>query len=230
MDIIVTDMTRFKNEDLLCIAGIDTATGNCIRPMPYLKADQCSRLNILPGAILRGDMIAKLKLDAPHTEDHTYENLDFIGPSSAEDFKSVLEGSLSASVEAGFGVAIGDKQKYIQAATPPNHSIITVKTDDVSIVEDKFNPDKFRIIFTDMSGKQYWFLSLTDLGFFNYAQDHNTKEGRRKVNSFLYRQQEVYLRIGLSRLHTSGERSGYWLQVNGIYTFPDYLKEIRCHS
>ncbi len=230
MDIIITDMTRFKNEEVLCIAGIDISTGGCVRPMPYIGAQRCAELNILPGAILRGDLAPKQDAEVPHSEDHSYTRLTFLGPSSADDFKSALNGSLSASVEEGFGVPIGENEKCIPAATPPSHSIITIKTDDISIVLDKFNPTKFRVVFTDASGRKYWYLSITDLGFFNYAQDNNTDEGRRKVNRFLYQQQEKFLRIGLSRLHSSGTRNGYWLQVNGIYTFPDYLKEIRCHS
>lgn len=230
MDIIVTDMTRFKNAAKLCIAGIDVSTRRCIRPMPYLNAQSCTERNILPGAILQGDLIPQREARKPHSEDHLYTNLTSMGPSSAEEFKAILEGSLSASVEDGFGVQIEKNAKYISDTTPPEISIITVKTDDISIVLDVYDSSKFRVIFTDAAGRTYWYLSVTDLGFFNYAQGNNTDAGRQKVNGFFRRQENIFLRIGLSRLYSSGDRTGYWLQVNGIYTFPDYLKELRCHS
>jgi hypothetical protein len=53
--IIVTDLTRFTRPDIVCTAGIDITTGECVRPMPYIKTDECKRLKILPGAMLSGD-------------------------------------------------------------------------------------------------------------------------------------------------------------------------------
>ena len=36
--IIITDFTRFSNPKIVCTAGIDLTTGQCIRPMPYFDA------------------------------------------------------------------------------------------------------------------------------------------------------------------------------------------------
>ena len=49
-NIIVTDLTRFTNKNIVCTAGIDPNDGQCIRPMPYLPSSECRRLKILPGA------------------------------------------------------------------------------------------------------------------------------------------------------------------------------------
>lgn len=35
--IIITDLTRFKNEEIVCTAGIDYNAKKCIRPLPYLS-------------------------------------------------------------------------------------------------------------------------------------------------------------------------------------------------
>jgi hypothetical protein len=35
MDLIVTDLTRFAKDDIVCIAGIELKTKQCIRPLPY---------------------------------------------------------------------------------------------------------------------------------------------------------------------------------------------------
>ncbi|MEZ4693859.1 MAG: hypothetical protein R2837_07675 [Aliarcobacter sp.] len=50
MEIIITDLTRFSNPAIVCIAGINIATNECIRPLPYIATDECLRLNILPGS------------------------------------------------------------------------------------------------------------------------------------------------------------------------------------
>lgn len=55
--------------------------------------------------------------------------------------------------------------------------------------------------------------------FFNLLSD---------INNFISKQNIAYIRLGLSREYSSPDgRNGYWLQVNGIYTFPDYNKNIR---
>ncbi len=51
--IIITDLTRFSTDEKVCIAGIDINTGECLRPMPYLKSNRCAELNIQPGAVLK---------------------------------------------------------------------------------------------------------------------------------------------------------------------------------
>ena len=54
MKIIITDLTRFANKDIVCIAGINPETNECVRPMPYIKKASCKTINILPGAIIEG--------------------------------------------------------------------------------------------------------------------------------------------------------------------------------
>lgn len=58
-EVIVTDLTRFSNEENVCTAVIDVKTGECLRPMPYLKSARCKELGIHPGAILKGDLSLK---------------------------------------------------------------------------------------------------------------------------------------------------------------------------
>ena len=94
--IIITDLTRFKpgNPDV-CTAGIDRTTGECIRPMPYLKFTKCVELGILPGGILTGEFGLTANRTAPHTEDCNYQKLTFDGPCSGEEFRKVLVGVAS---------------------------------------------------------------------------------------------------------------------------------------
>ncbi|MDE0410821.1 MAG: hypothetical protein OXI37_01185, partial [Gammaproteobacteria bacterium] len=71
--------------------------------------------------------------------------------------------------------------------------------------------------------------SITDLGFHSYAENHHQEAGDYEdLNQLLHSQEEIYLRIGLSRYFQAPDgRAGYWIQVNGIYSFPDYFEIVR---
>ena len=77
---------------------------------------------------------------------------------------------------------------------------------------------------------EFRYLPITDLGFYEYAQRlAKNGAGLKKLNQYLEQQEEIFLRIGLSRIWKNNDREGYWIQVNGIYTFPEYMKEIRAY-
>ncbi|MDT8318113.1 MAG: hypothetical protein RQ824_09015 [bacterium] len=232
MEIIITDLTRFSRPDIVCIAGINPDTNECIRPLPYLAITKCRRLNILPGAKMAGNFVP-IPCPAPHTEDKNYLGpLTFNGPCSTEEFKVVLEATKSPNVQEGFSVQIPFGQKHIPINNQPQKSIVTISVTprDISIVPDSFNPGKIKIIFTDSSGQEFRYLAITDLGFYNYAEK-NKGDNFANLNNFIHSQSEVFIRVGLSRAYESQDgRNGYWLQINGIYMFPEYLEEIRCYS
>lgn len=232
--IIVTDLTRFRDRERVCIAGIDKDSGECIRPMPYVARSECERMNVLPGAKLRGDFTPSPGRTGPHQEDYRYENLRFLGPSSSREFKNALEQHLYESVEEGFEIALNNSQKHIPTNHDVQRSIITVRVppSGIKIVEDLFRPGKIKLNFRDLSSRELRYIAITDLGFHEYALLHHSHNELRTINGMIRNQEEVYLRIGLSREYQPphDERNGYWLQVNGIYTFPDYNSEIRCYT
>ncbi len=228
--IIVTDLTRFANQTTVCTAGIDTVTGECIRPMPYLKDSECRRLKILPGAILIGDFIPARSLTGPHQEDNNYKTLKFGGPCTTEAFRKVLVESCFPSIEDGFEIKLPADQKYLPAGHPVKRSIITIAVApaDVKIIEDSYKPGKVKVHFKDQSKHSFSFISVTDLGFHDYAQKHRAANDLLAVNKLLQLQEELFLRIGLSReFQAEDGRKGYWLQANGIYSFPNFHKGIR---
>jgi hypothetical protein len=228
--IIITDLTHFDNKDIVCTAGISTDTGQCIRPMPYLLISECERLKILPGAILSGEFETPADISPPHTEDRNHKKLKYLGPCSPESFKEILDNSLAESVSSGFGIQLAFKQKHIPIEHGLDHSIITIKipSHNANIIEDSYKQGRIRFNFADNDRARYWFWSVTDLGFYKYALKHIKElEG---INDFIHEQDELYLRVGLTRAHTSPDgRHGYWLQINGIYTFPEYHKGIRSY-
>lgn len=226
---IVTDLTRFNNPEEVCIAVIDNETGQCLRPIPYLKSQEVAELNIHPGAILSGDININPSAPNPHVEDASWDKLKYHGPVSGEGFKSILDRSLSNSVASGFGITLTENQKHIPVGVQAICSIVTIKIPPaaLSIHEDQFKPGRIRASFTDAEGHYFSYLAITDRGFYDYAKQHQNDGQLRNVRQFIQSQEELYLRVGVSRQYQSGDRNGYWLQVNGIYTFPNFYEEIR---
>jgi hypothetical protein len=229
--IIVTDLTRFNNPDIVCTAGVDPANGECLRPMPYFKMASCRNLKILPGSILSGDFRPSPDREGPHREDYRYKNLIVEGPCSSFEFKQSLEHGRFQSVEEGFAIKMADGQKHIPFGHNVGRSIVTIAVDprNIEIFEDSFKPGKIKLNFIDQSDREYRYVAITDLGFHDYAIQHHARNDLINLNKWIRVQREVFVRLGLSRRYQSDGRDGYWLQANGIYTFPDYHKEIRSY-
>ena len=229
--VIVTDLTRFAHMEEVCIAGLSFDGQRCIRPRPYLARSRCVELNILPGTILEGRFECRHSAP-PHIEDHSYSNLRICGPCSSECFRGVLDGSRVPTVAEGFAITLPKGQKHIPIDRPPNRSIITIPVDPrgIQIVSSRYN-GKPKAHLTDESGREFSFLSITDLGFHEYAtQCADSRVALRRLNDFIHEQEEIYVRVGLSHEHeTDDGRRGFWLQVNGIYTFPEFFEQIRCY-
>ncbi len=234
MEIIVTDLTRFSKDDIVCIAGIDVKSTQCIRPLPYIKKAACKKLKILPGAILDGKFTKPKSIDKPHTEDMHYEGLSFKGPCTSDEFENVLKATTYPSINEGFDDKVPAGMKVIPFDAPPSRSIITLKLKprQIKIVRDGYDQEKIKFHLEDNDDSQYQFLPIPDLGFYNLAvskqKDPNYTD---ELNEYIYSQKKVYLRIGLGRRHkTSDGRDGFWIQVNGIYTFPEFLTEVRTYD
>ena len=232
--IIITDLTRFREGNPnVCTAGIDPSTGECIRPQPHLPFSEFTRLGIFPGGVLSGNFEPDPARKAPHTEDFRHTDLEFHGPCSSGQFESVLKQSASASLEAGFGVALAPGEKVIPETTPPACSIVTLQVSprSVEIVEDGFKPGKIRIHFTDGAGQRHRFFPIADLGFHDYAQRHRVSGAMADLNRAIASQTMVFVRIGLGRAYTNPQgKAGFWMQANGIYTFPSKLSYIRSYA
>ncbi len=236
MRIVVTDLTRFQNKELLCLAGLTEDGQQCIRPLSankpgYLSFEICKKMNILPGTILEGTFTTPKQLDAPHVEDRNYSNLKAVGTVDSLVFQTILEKSSTTSIRDGFGCKSIPTDKVL--TSPPARSIMTLKLDPkkFQVVENKFNTETIKAHLTDSDGCKLSFLSITDLGFYvNVGQSATRKISTKEITDFIHRQDELFIRLGLGRSHKADDgREGYWLQVNGIYTFPNYQQIVRSY-
>lgn len=234
LTIVITDLTRFKNKDLLCMAGLTQDGQTCIRPMraelpSYLTYNEFKKNNLLPGSILQGTFSIPKKLDPTHPEDRHFSSLNIIGTCTSTEFKNILDLSSYDSVSKGFGIK--PEGKIIIGI--PQRSIFTLELppQQFRIVQDKYDANKIKAHFTDGDGIEFSFLPITDLGFFDFVGNVSSRKVTiNDMNSFIKNQSSLYLRVGLSRTftHTDG-RSGLWIQVNGIYTFPNFEHVLRTY-
>ncbi|WP_373026793.1 hypothetical protein [Sulfurimonas sp.] len=99
-------------------------------------------------------------------------------------------------------------------------------------MKDSFSHGKIKLNLKDNDNKKYTYLPITDMGFYNYAMKHfDDIDFPEKINTFIDEQEELYLRVGLSGRYSDNKgRDGYWLQINGIYTFPNFDTEIRSYT
>ena len=184
----------------------------------------------MPGSLLSGDFRPAPNRSGPHQEDCNYGALKLLGQCTSEQFRQILLGSCFPSVESGFEIDLPPDQKFLPTGHPVRRSIITIEVSpkDIEIVEDSFKPGKIKIHFRDQSGRAFRYISVTDLGFHDYALQHHENNDMLGLNRLLQAQDAVFLRIGLSRTFKAPDgREGYWLQSNGIFTFPDYHEGIR---
>lgn len=227
--IIITDYTRFKaGNPNVCIAGIDYNTGECIRPHPYIRYDKAVELGIAPGTILNGDFEFLPGRRDPHQEDSSFSVIQNHGVTYSSVFHEVLLRTSFDSVRSAFKLSTAHRGRGVPVGHPLTYSIASVKVipSSLNLVQDTYG--KLRIHFDDQTGESWTDFPITDLGFFDYAQRHQTRGALGLINDWMQRQTEAILRIGLGRaFQPDNQPNAYWMQANGIYTFPDAPPGIR---
>lgn len=244
MRIVVTDLTRFSNRQIVCLAGIDVQTGECVRPMfpsqggrlEYLTFDSVRAHAVVPGSYLEGNFVPARALAAPHLEDHQIVGqLRTAGSASGDHFQQILEHTSFTRLRDGFGANPVNRLYALNA--PPARSIITLKLDRPAaqfqlVADEGFGSVKFKAHVRDGDGFQLSWLPVTDLGFVDHIERVLAADPRvQNLNRFLQTQETLYLRIGLSREWAAPDgRNGYWVQLNGIYSFPNYREDLRIYD
>jgi hypothetical protein len=231
--IIITDVTRMK-APRVCIAGV-MEDGQSIRPVfPYGNIEEDwlyenGRAIIRPFAKINLNLIEP-RNNPPHCEDWVIqpESRRFLGLLNEQDKKALLAKITDPSVEKIFGAEMQTTPGHFIREREGCRSLGTVHARIVTrVILGKYDGKlDYRIEFVDESGCIYE-LAVTDLGF-RYFVEHSLRPelGLARLASNLvqqFHQGEVYLRIGLARPTWKEHPHCCFLQVNSIYTFPDYL-------
>lgn len=237
-EIVVTDLTRFRKRTIVCVAGLERKSGTCVRPLlaerpHYLPYDFVKKNNVQPGSILYGDFRSK-KAPHPHTEDYL-ANIREVRPQvSGEEFERLLTKSAVTRLQDGFKAI--PVNRVFEVGKPPPVSIVTLllksPASQIRIVPDRFDDSKIKAHVTDATGFELSWMAITDLGFYDHVSALKRKDPNlADLNAFLHKQKLVLVRVGLSRsFEQSAERKGYWVQANGIYSFPNYRTDLRSYD
>lgn len=225
MRIIINHLTRMQ-AGYICVAGIDAANGQHIRPV--LQGRLTTNFLARKGgpfeiAALVDLGQVKYSGQAPEVEDHYFDHLEVrnLGVISAEEFWKKLQGIARSSITEIFGAEI---QAYKNGCTvevgagiaslgclipaaPPRLFVSSYGGIRAVVTDGNFNVD----------------LSVTDIRF--CETDHKTPKEQlmRQVNRRMQDGHPVILSVGLTRpwKYRDDTVERHWLQVNNIHF--DYI-------
>jgi hypothetical protein len=230
-ELLITDLT-FMRDGRVCIAGVDRNL-RTVRPgLPLPNHIYKEQLYLENGKVIRPragvDMFLARAPDAeiPHLEDHiwfTYGSVEVLREASMERWHNILQRAASQTVEALFGVPIHRNQNIPEGTG--ERSLGTLKPAVIGNLWYKGHDQRdyqYRLKFTD-AAEQVFDLPINDLTFLTYIERLRKNELTLDyiMNLLLERCQrtETWLRLGLTRPF----QGWCWLQITGVYTFPDYL-------
>lgn len=222
---IISDITRFKDSEDVCIAILGREDGICRRPLPYKNRTDVSEIGIMPGTLFKAELTPRSDLSGPHSEDCDFSNEEWQGLVEESELRALMAKTSFDSLTKGFDEKVNPKIRCVEVDACPGNSIITVKVvpGEVSFSFVDTDDKKMRLNLTDCSGVKYRRLPVADLYFHTLAHELLIQGRLDALTERIANSREVYIRIGLGRFHESRSgKKGYWLQVNGIYFFPGY--------
>ncbi len=234
--IVITDLTQMPNPEGVCVVGVDQHN-QCIRPVltnGVLKRHLYigDELVIQPRAKIKFDF-HRVLIEPPHIEDLGFDpnTIVYEGLCTNTEWGQVLQNSSFSTVD---GIYDGLLQKHRWVEPGANtRSIGTLSQVRVTAVKlpEWSGKLRYRLSFIDNAGFPYDNISVSDLAFRELSYAEVKKHGRspatvsEQITSLLTNTDRIYLRLGLARpwVNPNTGNIGCWMQVTGIYTFPDYL-------
>lgn len=235
--IVITDLTQMPTAKGVCIAGIDQYN-RCVRPvLPggvrqehlYIKGE----LAIRPRAKVIFDF-HQVPIKPPHIENLGFDpdSIEYLGLYTDSEWEGVLQASSFSTVENIYDGLLRE-HRWVE----PDVNVRSLGTvSEVQIEKIEFEPLKIpghykpRLTFRDRTDWTFP-LPVSDLSFRTFANYEIRRLGSAlaastRMLTMLRSASRLYLRIGLPGpwLNPNTGKVGSWMQVTGIYTFPDYLE------
>lgn len=238
--LIVTDVTRMRSPRV-CVGCVDEQ-GENIRPVLERGNLEESWLYEKEKVVIRPFAKVRLELShpkpqPPHTEDWVFQPdvKEYQGQLTEGARLDLLEKISDPDVASIFGAEIRHGPGYYIREHEGNRSLGTIRAEGIHrVLYEPFDGVwRYRLIFTD-AGEDEYRLSVTDLAFHHYLDEMQMKRGLSgsqlgEIVAECLQQRVVYLRIGLVRPNWQKYPHCCFLQINGVYSFPDYL-EGRCFA
>ncbi len=225
MRILITHLTRM-GYPRICVAGIDLATGEHVRPVrtavdPLTFDDTRPQGGVfeLAGIVELGDVVACG--NPPETEDHRYERraARFVERVTDVVLWETLESVAQASLENIFGADLREQGRTYAIDLGGGHaSLGCLRAEEpVRLHAERYGDRRTLRLAVQLDGRDRH-LAVTDLRLFteDFSQPH---EGEvRRMNQDLHAADEILLAVGLARpFARAGDVERHWLQVNSIY-------------
>ena len=228
--LIITDLTQMPKGNEVCVVGID-AEGKCIRPVcerGFLKEylyDSKRGVIVRPGAKVEFDLYP-FDVLPPQIEDMMFNPSSITGRGmfTPSEWENTLRRSSFETVSEIYDGLIQDNAWVMPGAE--TRSIGTLAK--TSIIDLYLTPGsvKPRITFADSSDCEFE-RPASDLTLWDRCHCLVKDRGQdilsvqKELLSSLQGTDRLYLRVGLAR--PWGQDGKCWLQITGVYTFPDYL-------
>lgn len=231
-NLVITDLTRMQ-QGRVCIAGYDQRQRPVrpVLPPPGIPKDALfvdEQPIIYPFALVAFDL-QEPDPQPPHTEDVRFMPDSPRLVREIQSRETILSWSLFPGVAAVFGQPVLTGPGHYVLDCQGERSLGTIQPEEIKEVTyapgDETDAWDYRISFTN-SLKHTYRLKITDLTwqYFCHSLRSETHDPARIAAELTQtlRQRRVYLRIGLSRGWKKFPQRCF-LQVNGVYTFPDHL-------
>ncbi len=236
--IVITDLTQMPGPggSQVCVVGV-TETGECIRPVceggfqkRYLYVG--NTVAIRPRARIEFGF-TEANIEPPHIEDRTFTPSSIVNHGLCNDaeWENVLRSSSYVRVADIYDGFLQDGN-WVQPGSR-TRSIATLSQATVASVQlpEWEGKLRYRLSFRDIT-KNLFDRPVSDLVFRELSYKKVKRDGHPRsavsseLTNILKSAEHIYLRLGLARpfrVSASSELRCY-LQITGVYTFPDYLK------
>ncbi|HUU64434.1 MAG TPA: hypothetical protein VMX96_11065 [Dehalococcoidia bacterium] len=237
--IVISDLTKMGGEGV-CIVGIDQ-NYQSIRPVlpppgvlrkHLFKGIIRKRLVIRPKAKITFDF-HKVPIEPPHIEDLGFnpKSIVYEGLCTDAEWEKLIKAISFRSVQDIYDDYLKE-DRWVEPGTN-TRSLGTVSQIQVISVnlQERSGERRYRLYFTDQTGHQYDNVTISDLAFRALCDaELNRRSSLLSASQWITDQLKsvdlLYLNFGLARPWAPSDGSfgpRCWMQVTGIYTFPDYL-------
>jgi len=224
--------------DRVCIAGIDEA-GHCIRPVTSVKEEGIpqnwlfseKRLIVRPRAKVEFNLHL-VAIEPPHIEDRGFDPNHIVdkGLCSSTEWENILNADSYDEIERAYDGRL-QNHRWVRPGAQTK-SLITLSKPQIQNIQLTEHSIKPRLTFNDAKGHLFDDCPVNDRALWNfcYSAVKKHKRSREEVASKILRSfqnsDRVYFRLGLARPYRISElhEPRCYLQINGVYTFPDYLR------
>jgi len=235
--IVITDLTQMPNPDGVCVVGVDQHN-QCIRPVltnGVLKRHLYigNELVIRPRAKIKF-ALHQVPIEPPHIEDLGFDpsSIVYEGLCTEAKWEKVLRDSSFSTVDDIYDGLL-QEHRWVEpgANTRSIGTLSQVRVTAVKLPEWS-GKLKYKLSFRDTTGFTYDNISVSDLAFRELSYTEVKKRNRspatvsEEITSLLTSADCLYLRLGLARpwINPNTGKLRCWMQVTGIYSFPDYLE------